>query len=67
MFESVLPYYEIDMTRRETGGDLQHFNPLVGLPETAELAEWVRDGHPVVGPIHQLTCERRMAGASRRQ
>jgi hypothetical protein len=55
VFESVLPYYEIDMTRRETGAVIQHFNPLVGLPETAELAEWIRMGHPVVGPIHQLT------------
>ena len=65
VFESVLPYYEIDMTRRETGAIIQHFNPLVGLPDIAELAEWVRAGHPVVGAIHQLTCERRMAGASR--
>jgi predicted dehydrogenase len=65
VFDSVLPYYEIDMTRRETGAIIQHFNPLIGLPETAELAECVRAGHPVLGPIHQLTCERRMAGASR--
>jgi hypothetical protein len=65
VFESVLPYYEIDMTRRETGAVIRHFNPLVGLPKTAELAEWVRSGHPIVGPIHQLTFERRMAGGSR--
>ena len=65
IFESVLPYYEIDMTRRETGAIVQHFNPLAGQPVLAELAAWVRDGHPSVGQIHQVTCERRTAGASR--
>lgn len=65
IFESVLPYYEIDMARRETGAVVQHFNPLVDIPGTGELAEWVRSGHPTAGKIHQVTCERRVTSAAR--
>lgn len=65
IFESVLPYYEIDMARRETGAVVQHFNPLVQIPETAKLAEWVRSGHPTAGRIHQVTCERRVTDSAR--
>lgn len=65
VFASVLPYYEIDMARRETGGIVQHFNPLVGHPILSELGEWVRSGHPSAGPIHQVTFERSVAGAAR--
>lgn len=64
-FESVLPCYEVDMVRRETGAVVQHYNPLVGHPVLADLAGWVRDGHPSLGPIHQLTCDRPVAGAQR--
>jgi len=63
--DSVLPYYEVDMTRREMGGLVRHFNPVAGHPIFAGLAGWVRDGHPAVGPIHQVTCERRVADTSR--
>jgi hypothetical protein len=65
IFESVLPYYEIDMTRRETGAVIQHFNPIAEHPVFGELADWVREGHPQIGKIHQVTCERRTHGASR--
>jgi len=65
LFESVLPYYEVDMTRRETGAIVQHFNPLPPADVLAELAEWVRNGHPAIGPIHQVTCERRTAASNR--
>ena len=58
--DSVLPYYEVDMTRRETGGLVRHYNPMAGHPIVAELAAWAREGHPAIGPIHQLTCERRL-------
>jgi hypothetical protein len=64
-FESVLPYYEIDMTRRESGDVVQHYNPLIGHPIASQLADWVRVGHPTIGPIHQLTCERRLVTAMR--
>ena len=63
--ESVLAYYEVDMIRRETGGIVRHYNPLVGHAIVAELAGWVREGHPTIGPIHRLTCERRVADVQR--
>jgi hypothetical protein len=63
--ESVLPYYEVDMARREMGGVVRHYNPLANHPIFAELARSVRNGHPEVGPIHQVTCERRVTDASR--
>ena len=65
IFDSVLPYYELDMTRRETGCVLRHYNPLAGHPILAELAECVRDGHPTIGPIYQVTCERSLLDSSR--
>ncbi len=65
IFESVLPYYEIDMTRRETGAVVQHFNPPVDQPVLADLAAWVRNEHPTIGTIHQVAFERRTDGASR--
>jgi hypothetical protein len=61
----VLTYYELDMIRRETGALLQHYNPVASHPVLAELSTWVRDGHPEIGPIHQLTCERRVDDAAR--
>jgi len=63
--ESVLTYYELDMVRRETGGVLHHFNPVAGHPIIPTLAEWMRDGHPSIGEIHQLTCERRAVSTQR--
>jgi hypothetical protein len=65
VIDSVLTYYELDMIRRETGGILRHYNPLVGHPILLEIAAWIRDGHPAIGKIHQLTCERRMADTAR--
>jgi hypothetical protein len=55
---SVLPYYELDMTRRETGGIVRHYNPMVGHP--AELAAWICEGHSAIGPIHQISSERHL-------
>jgi hypothetical protein len=60
IFDSVLPYYEVDMIRRETGGIVRHFNPMAGHPFVSDLAEWVRDGHRSTGAIHQLSCERQL-------
>jgi hypothetical protein len=65
IFESVLSYYEIDMTRRETGAVVRHYNPVVEHPVLAEFADWIRDGHPAIGRVHQVTCDRRAADASR--
>ncbi len=63
--DSVLPYYEVDMARRETACIVRHYNPQIGHPVTAELAVWMREGHPAVGAIHQLTCERRISSPDR--
>lgn len=65
IFDSVLPYYEIDMTRRETGAIVRHYSPLGQNPAAELLADWVANGHPSVGAIHQLTCERRVPGMAR--
>lgn len=65
LFESVLQYYEVDMNRREYGAIVQHFNPLIGHPAAAEIAAWVRGGHPAIGAIHQLSCERKLATPAR--
>jgi hypothetical protein len=63
--DSVLPYYEVDMTRREMGGVVQHYNPIANHPVFAELAAWARDGQDAIGPFHNITCERRTADLSR--
>jgi hypothetical protein len=63
--DSVLPYYELDMTRRETGAIVQHYNPVAGHTILAELRGWVEQGHPAIGPIHQVTCERRLDDSAR--
>src|SRR4051812_7702709 len=67
-FDSVLPCYEIDMARRESGGLIRHYNPLAQHPIVVQLAEWLSgDGAQLghVGSIHQLTSERRVAVADR--
>jgi predicted dehydrogenase len=56
--DSVLTYYEVDMIRRETRGIVQDYNPIAVHPILVEVAAWVRDGHPDIGPIHQISCER---------
>jgi hypothetical protein len=66
-FDSVLPYYEVDMIRRESGAIVQHYNPLMGHPLVVDIDRWLREGHPAVGPIHQVSCERRVAGAGREE
>jgi hypothetical protein len=65
VLESVLPFYEIDMGRRETSAIVQHFNPLAGHEVWKQLGGWVRGGHPIIGTIHQVTCERRASSPSR--
>jgi hypothetical protein len=65
---SVLSYYEIDMARAESGVVLHHFNPLVTRTNRLEeFATWIRAGHPQLGPIEQLLCDRPLAERSREQ
>lgn len=64
--ESVLSYYEIDMARLDSGAVLWHFNPLVAQTDRInQLALWIHSGHPDLGPIEQLICERPLADRSR--
>ena len=64
-FESVLTCYEVDMIRRETGALVQHYHPLMGHPVAVDAADWVRNGHPAIGPIHQISSERHVTVAAR--
>lgn len=64
--ESVLSYYEIDMARLDSGAVLYHFNPLVSQTKRIEeFATWIREGHPQLGAIEQVLCERPLAERSR--
>jgi predicted dehydrogenase len=63
--DSVLTYYEVDMIRRETRCLVQHYNPLTSHPVLADMTGWVRDGHPEIGTIHQVSCERHLADTLR--
>jgi predicted dehydrogenase len=62
---SVLAYYEVDMARREAGGIVRHYNPPAGHPVFEDLATWARSGHPAIGAVHQVTCDRRVVDTSR--
>jgi hypothetical protein len=63
--ESVLPFYEVDMIRRESHDIVQHYNRLIGHPVSKVINDWLRHGHPTLGQIHQFSCERRVAASSR--
>jgi len=59
LVDSVLSYYEIDMSRGESNAVLQHFNPLVEQqPILKQCAEWVAGEHPHLGAIEQVVWER---------
>jgi hypothetical protein len=55
---SVLPFYELDMGRRESHAVVRHFNPLVGNPAVSEISSWLKSGDSQIGPIHQVVCQR---------
>ena len=66
LFDSVLKYYEIDMSRVESGSILQHYNPLVvNSSLLREGAGWICNGHPQLGAIEQFVWERPLAERSR--
>ena len=46
---SVLPFYELDMGRRESHAVVRHFNPLVGNPAVSEMASWLKTGESEIG------------------
>ncbi|MEQ8210684.1 MAG: hypothetical protein RH917_12710 [Lacipirellulaceae bacterium] len=61
----VLAYFEIDMARGESGGLLQHYNPLTEHQILLRLAEWIREGHPQIGRVEQVVAERTFEDRSR--
>lgn len=64
--DSVLSYYEVDMARNETNALLYHFNPLVMCTNRLdEFASWIANGHPEIGRIEQLLCERPLTDRTR--
>jgi predicted dehydrogenase len=62
---SVLPSYELDMSRRESHAVVRHFNPLVGNPALAEMASWLKTGDSELGLIYQVVCQRFSADCGR--
>ncbi|NOZ39199.1 MAG: hypothetical protein GXP24_03095 [Planctomycetes bacterium] len=59
LVDSVLSYYEIDMSRGESDGILLHFNPLKEQHTILdECREWIADGHPELGAVEQVVWER---------
>lgn len=66
--DSVLSYYEIDMARLDSGVSIWHFNPLVTcMDRIAEFREWITKGHPEVGRIEQVICDRPLGVRTKEQ
>ncbi len=64
---SVISHFEIDLARTDGGAVLQHYNPLVEPACVAQLAAWVRDGHPQLGAVEQISATRRQGERSRQR
>ncbi len=59
LVDSVLAYYEIDMSRSESNAVLQHFNPLTEQHAIIDkCSEWITGGHPELGAVEQVVWER---------
>ena len=59
LVDSVLSYYEIDMSQGESDAVLMHFNPLTEQHAVIEeCAQWIAEGHPQLGPIEQVVWDR---------
>jgi len=65
LFDSVLTYFEVDLTRGESGAVVMHFNPLAESAAACALERWVRDGHPALGAVEQAVATRTLADRSR--
>jgi hypothetical protein len=62
---SVLSYFEIDMSRDESGALFRCYHPTTEHPVVEQLAAWVRQGHPQLGKVQQIVCQRRLAERTR--
>jgi hypothetical protein len=66
-FDSVLPFHEIDMLRREKRSLVQHYQPEIDHPWIIELAESCSDSDSELGQVEQISLERGLAGSDRGQ
>ncbi len=64
---SVLSFYEIDMARGESGALFRHYHPTSDHPIVEKLAAWVRQGHPQLGIVEQIVCQRKLAERTSQQ
>ncbi|MEX2170143.1 MAG: hypothetical protein WD851_12600 [Pirellulales bacterium] len=63
--DSVLPFHEIDMLRREKRSLVQHYHPEIDHPWIALLAQSCGDGESELGTVQQISLERGMIGSDR--
>ena len=62
---SVLSYFEIDMSRDESGALFRYYHPTAEHPVVEQLAAWIRQGQPKLGMIEQIVCQRGLAERTR--
>ena len=62
---SVLPYYELDMVRRDVGGILLALGPWTQAPPLRELADLITDGHGEIGQIRSISWVQQLATSGR--
>ncbi|MBL9164570.1 MAG: hypothetical protein JNL18_17715 [Planctomycetaceae bacterium] len=67
LFDSVLTYFEVDMSRTEGGAILVYYNPLREVPAVAVTLGWIAQGHPQFGRVEQITATRTLRDRSREQ
>jgi hypothetical protein len=65
LFDSVLTYFEVDMSRTEGEALLQYYNPLREAPALAATADWLVAGHPRFGRVEQIAATRTLTDRSR--
>lgn len=64
--DSVLPFHELDMLRREKRSLVQRYHPEKDHPWIAKLAESCSEPNGELGAVHQISIERRLKNTNRR-
>lgn len=65
LFDSVLTYFEIDMSRTEGKSILQHYNPLRWASTWNDAATSPTSAHPLYGAVEQIAATRWLANRDR--
>lgn len=65
LFDSVLTYFEVDMSRTEGKSILQHYNPLRWASTLRDAPTSSTTGHPQYGAVEQIAATRWLANRSR--